>query len=400
MIMDFEAKKLCILNALIERKGMQTIIDAASEVMNNPMLIADYSLKVLTWSNVPENEKSVWNGTLNMEQPNLTILQEVNTLGDFEKVYSSDEPVIGKYSFSDYRFLAARIRDGANVIGHIAVVEAWKSFEEDDKKLLIILCKAIVFEMLYRGQSSMHSVRYFNLIADLLDNKIQSDQEYLTRANLCGIVFLTKMQLLAIESNASSANISYYLIRERLLNFLAGSLGILYDNKIIILCDISQKHNENYPRIVSECLDAQNTKVGVSREFTDIREIRTYYEQALNAIKLFEKRGNNTCICFYDDVNIINLLKCASETHNILGFIDPLLFQLVNYDQVNGTDHANDLYVYLNSGRSINEAAKSLFVHKNSMYYRIAKIEEILGISLQDEKHCFSLQLSLEILHL
>jgi len=62
----------------------------------------------------------------------------------------------------------------------------------------------------------------------------------------------------------------------------------------------------------------------------------------------------------------------------------------------NNTDHINDLDTYLNCGRNINKAAKALVIHKNSMYYRISRVEEILGADLQDESVCFSLQLTLK----
>ncbi|MDO4890356.1 MAG: helix-turn-helix domain-containing protein [Coriobacteriaceae bacterium] len=53
---------------------------------------------------------------------------------------------------------------------------------------------------------------------------------------------------------------------------------------------------------------------------------------------------------------------------------------------------------YLNSGRNVARAASALHVHKNSMYYRIQRIEELAGVDLSDEQTCFLLQLSLAML--
>ncbi|WP_084078461.1 helix-turn-helix domain-containing protein [Desulfitobacterium chlororespirans] len=49
------------------------------------------------------------------------------------------------------------------------------------------------------------------------------------------------------------------------------------------------------------------------------------------------------------------------------------------------------LEAYLDSGRSIQRASERFFLHKNTLYYRIRKIEELCAVSLEDENVCFSL---------
>lgn len=71
-----------------------------------------------------------------------------------------------------------------------------------------------------------------------------------------------------------------------------------------------------------------------------------------------------------------------------------------HYDRQHHTEYVKDLELYLSCGKNINQAARKACVHKNSMYYRISKMEEKFGFSLADEETCFSLQLSLKILKL
>lgn len=70
------------------------------------------------------------------------------------------------------------------------------------------------------------------------------------------------------------------------------------------------------------------------------------------------------------------------------------------YDRQHHTEYLKDLELYLACGKNINKAAQKACVHKNSMYYRISKMEEKFSFSLTDEETCFSLQLSLKILQL
>ena len=59
MIMEnaFAERKEAILNALIDRKGIQYLTDIAAEMLGNPMLLYDISGKVLSYSNSPGDEE-------------------------------------------------------------------------------------------------------------------------------------------------------------------------------------------------------------------------------------------------------------------------------------------------------------------------------------------------------
>ncbi|WP_168188637.1 PucR family transcriptional regulator [Thermoflavimicrobium daqui] len=70
---------------------------------------------------------------------------------------------------------------------------------------------------------------------------------------------------------------------------------------------------------------------------------------------------------------------------------------LQRYDYEKGTDLLHTLDVYLATGKRIGEAAHQLYVHRNTLKFRIARIEELLGMDLQDPKVVFRLQLGLHI---
>ena len=56
--MTFAKKKETILNALIERKGLQYLTDIVSKVLNNPIFIYDVSGKFLAKSQHPDFSNS------------------------------------------------------------------------------------------------------------------------------------------------------------------------------------------------------------------------------------------------------------------------------------------------------------------------------------------------------
>ena len=55
-------------------------------------------------------------------------------------------------------------------------------------------------------------------------------------------------------------------------------------------------------------------------------------------------------------------------------------------------------YTHLECGASITKTAQSLFIHENTLRYRLKKIEKVSGLDLKDSKNCFKLALALHIL--
>ena len=53
------------------------------------------------------------------------------------------------------------------------------------------------------------------------------------------------------------------------------------------------------------------------------------------------------------------------------------------------------LRVYFASGANVSEASDRLFLHRNSMLYRLARIQDLTGLDLKDPQAKLALQLGL-----
>jgi DNA-binding PucR family transcriptional regulator len=78
-----------------------------------------------------------------------------------------------------------------------------------------------------------------------------------------------------------------------------------------------------------------------------------------------------------------------------LGPFEGLVEPLVAYDRERGSDLIRTLRVYLARGANASEAADRLFLHRNSLLYRLARIGELTGLDLKDPRARLALQLGL-----
>lgn len=65
------------------------------------------------------------------------------------------------------------------------------------------------------------------------------------------------------------------------------------------------------------------------------------------------------------------------------------------YDRERRSDLLKTLRVYFETGANASEAADRLFLHRNSLLYRLARIEELVGLDLKDSRARLALQLGL-----
>ena len=74
-----------------------------------------------------------------------------------------------------------------------------------------------------------------------------------------------------------------------------------------------------------------------------------------------------------------------------LALIEPLR----EHDRTRRSDLVLTLRVYFATGGNASEAADRLFLHRNSMLYRLERIQKLTGLDLKDDRVALALQLGL-----
>ena len=72
-----------------------------------------------------------------------------------------------------------------------------------------------------------------------------------------------------------------------------------------------------------------------------------------------------------------------------------LVEPLVEHDRERRSDLVKTLKVYFDAGANASEAADRLFLHRNSMLYRLSRVEKLTGLNLKDPRARLALQLGL-----
>ena len=92
------------------------------------------------------------------------------------------------------------------------------------------------------------------------------------------------------------------------------------------------------------------------------------------------------------------LLEELAKSSQLLPFRE-LLAPLVAYDRERNSDLVRTLKVFFECSENASEAADRLFLHRNSVPYRLERVRELTGLDYRDNLDRLALRLGLLALH-
>ncbi|WP_257532533.1 PucR family transcriptional regulator [Irregularibacter muris] len=393
-----------LLNSLIKGKGLKYIVQVGSEILGNPVFLIDASSKLLASSTNTNVHDSIWDELISLGYGSHKYFSPYISEGFVEKITANPLPIIIDSVFiKNLRRIVGKILIKDKIIGYICILENNQKFKEEDINIAGLLCDVISSEMkknkLYENRTG---VMHEYLIVDLLDERIGN---YKMAEERSESLFSEPYRnfLVAVVSMPEN-NINAHLVEHLRWSFesLLPSCKSVYHNEQIIILLNTENHQQlqNIKIKLINILKENNLIAGLSLIFHNIMEIKKYYIQSENALRLgkFLKRKNY--LFEYDDLYIYDLLTLMAKDLNLKDFCHPSINKIVEHDKLNGTDYYHTLYEYLLNSGNVTLTAKKLFIHRNTMVHRITKISEISGMDLNNGNNRFKLFLTYKIMEL
>ena len=91
------------------------------------------------------------------------------------------------------------------------------------------------------------------------------------------------------------------------------------------------------------------------------------------------------------------MFRTVSDSEDLSRYLHPALPKLASYDKANNASLELTLHTYLKLACNTTETADALYLHRNSVIYRLRRIEELCDIDLTDTDTRFRLRLSYAI---
>ncbi len=122
--------------------------------------------------------------------------------------------------------------------------------------------------------------------------------------------------------------------------------------------------------------------IGVSDAVTDIENLRTAYRRAKAAVRMAQSRDRSPV--FFAGMGIYRILSMVDDHALLRDFTEETLGPVLAHDRTHCSEYLKTLDAWLRCGGSIKAVSEELFIHRNTILYRMSAIRSLLHTSLED----------------
>lgn len=140
-------------------------------------------------------------------------------------------------------------------------------------------------------------------------------------------------------------------------------------------------------------------RVGSGRTYANANELFRSYQEAKVAMELGRIMNIRLKTPFFRDMGVARILY-NHDQQELAEFYKDALGELVRYDAEQNTDLVKTLETFLLNRCDLKLAADAIFLHPNTLRYRLKRIEEILEVDLNDFDTKLDLNIAFKIKHL
>ena len=128
-----------------------------------------------------------------------------------------------------------------------------------------------------------------------------------------------------------------------------------------------------------------------AQELPDWRESFSHAGQALEMARRFQEDK----VLYFPDLSVYRLLFQFEHNPALIAFQEEILGPLLAHE--GGQELLHTLETYFEHNGSLTQASEALFIHRNTLSYRLERISEIAGLDLEKPETRLAVELALHI---
>lgn len=176
---------------------------------------------------------------------------------------------------------------------------------------------------------------------------------------------------------------------------VVGLISVLHDEDVnkcrTAVEHILQRLRVEYPKL--------GFSAGIGRTKHTIQEADVSLQEArlaLQCSRLVQFRSQNP-IAVFQELGALTFLCELSKSQTLLNYYNEHIGKLLKYDEDHNAELIATLECYFRCNQNLRLTSEKLFIHKNSVIYRLKKVEDLIGLPLSDGLVAFDLQLCLQL---
>lgn len=391
---------------------LEEFADRISEVLQCPITIEDSNHRLLAYSTHDERTDQARIATIIGRRVPEKVINNLWKEGIIPQLLKTDDPIrvenINEIGLGNR--VAISIWKNDEVLGFIWAVEVDKTLNEEEllllKKAATVLRNKLLQLQIRKYKREERSQEFFwKLLTGHMESKEDITQAFydaqITPPTSFSIAVFRFQEDIMPESERQ---ISYLLKTMHRLKIILYTIDcndlILFLSLDSILTPLKDQHDfvTFFKDTMKERFSIEQIEASFSSMYSSYDHIAKSYNEALNVLNIKRKFPKETAhIAGYQELGIYQFLDVLLEKRTQDHFENYSLAKLNEYDLRHNSTLVETLEVFLDSDNNINDAAKVLNVHINTLSYRLKRISEIGDINLKDTNQKITLYLDIKL---
>lgn len=301
----------------------------------------------------------------------------------------SRKPDRGEHEIGDYRFMAGSIEGAETSSG-------WLVFGRRRTKIESPLATAVlqVATPLFAAVEGLREASRLEdyaaerqLLEEILTVGTEGNGSVAARAAAHGVKFARSGRIVSIRpEQADHIGDAERALRDALRVADAPHIVASRPDSLVALVELERPQLDR----VLEPLASGSLRcmVGLGRPIGEPSEAGESLRDA--ELTLDRLRDEPPAVVAFEDLDLVTLLLAQAPSKRLGQKVDAILEALQSQPSV-----YNAVVAYLRNELSVNDTAKALFLHPNTIRYRLGKAEELLGRSIRDPSTLVDIQIAL-----
>lgn len=388
---------------IIKCRSVDELMQAGLRILDNPLLLTDENQHILTSagndSTMAIYETIRSDGSLPLEPPMPEGGSDHSAETDYPFIV--EETVVKGVVYP--RVMTKRLRSAGKIVGYLHIFQFDRDFSSEDIDLVELLGNLLAQEIIKmperrrNGSQSWAKEKFFR---DILENDYD-EKAVLERQKELDLKFHTYIYTVIVccRAEALLAGVSIHDLTMQLASSLPNCTGLLFrSTAFLVLSTEHEIRDADYFAPIMPLMEKYDMAAGISNPFSSLERIKQYGYQSRKALQLGLGLKREESFYFFRDYSIYYMVELCLKSERITAFCLPEVIKLIQYDRKGSGELVKTLKTYLRCGGHKSQTAKELFVHLNTIKYRLQQINDIMGIDLDQNENALKILLSFKLL--
>lgn len=388
---------MSLADAVASRKPLQDVLEIGAEMLANPVAVFDETSGLMSYAGEVSNnyQGTIWEDVLDKGRAPVGYYTAEESVAITDSISNPDKPILLRPRRSpNHENLVLSICNDGQVLGTLAQVDLFAPFSRAQVSLAMRLQSWLteMFRTTIAGQHHRspigHTLRLL-IKGDEVETRIARYQLERKGWHIDDRYCLAVIPL--PEEKDSSFSGPY---REEVSLAVPNSIVIDQDGYLVVLFHLNQRQPKASRDEFIETLrhrEGREAPCGVSDEFEFLRA-RDAWRQARIAVR--EGGGNGRGgVSTFDETFFPSLLHQMEQTATLSVALSPAALRISQAE--NGDELLSCIFAYVMSGLNVSRAARALYMHRNTLEYRMGVIRDRWGLDMESMDYDELLRLAL-----